>query len=187
MEVKLIQHRRKSIVIEAPPGTGKSVVAKYYKNVLDLDPMKFKWIIGKTTRYDFELLKGAHQIGRKMNSNWPKNYYDEILSQLFHYDIVLIGFWLHIRKNKHEFEYFLKNNNIDYRIAIPSDDNVELILERLKIRGANDEFLNWLQIHYSSHFIDEFNKSGYPKIIVRYGEYLEDALIRERLLHKRTI
>lgn len=103
-------------------GIGKTTLAKKYNNVLDLESSNFKYIIDEELKkLEVEERKGLKK--RKLNKDFPKNYYNAIIKNLEKYDIVLISMHNEIVK-------LLKENNIEYIVVYPKEDMFDEIMQR---------------------------------------------------------
>lgn len=103
-------------------GIGKTTLAKKYNNVLDLESSNFKYIIDKELeKLSVEKRKGLKT--RKLNKDFPKNYYNAIIENLEKYDIVLISMHNEIVK-------LLKENNIEYLVVYPKENMLNEIMRR---------------------------------------------------------
>lgn len=165
--------KRFCIIIASPAGVGKTCIAGKYKNVLDIAPGPFssmKKEIGNEESKNIEYT----------NPDWPHNYLKEINKQRTNYDIILVAFLIEILKNP-DFLRLLKYYGIDFRAAIPNLSAIDAIIKRMEKRGNNSEFIRFYQSVYPD-IIKEFSKPEYDSIIIQDNEYLEDALIRNKLL-----
>lgn len=165
-------------IIAAFAGVGKSYVGKKYNNVLDLESTYYKWLEDGVAHLTEEERKGNKN--RVLNPSWPQNYIDEILKQKDNYDIVLIQLSHARLKNELIFEYFEKNK-IEYYVARPKLTGWKYIEQRLKDRGNTEEFIRQVRDNFNI-FIEEFSKEKYNQIIIDDGEFLEDALIKNKFL-----
>ncbi len=165
-------------IIAAFAGVGKSYVGKKYPNVLDLESTYFKWLENGVAHLTEEERKGRKD--RVLNPLWPQNYIDEILKQKDRYDIVLIQLSHARLKNEQIFEYFDKHK-IDYYVARPNLTGWKYIEKRLRDRGNTEEFVGQVRDNFKI-FIEEFSKPKYNQIIIDDGKFLEDALIKYKLL-----
>ena len=126
------------ILIAGFGAIGKTAVSKKYNNVMDLESSSFKYIIDdELKKLNPEERKGLKS--RKLNKEFPNNYYNEIMKDLEVYEIVLIS--MH-----NEIIDLLEENNINYYVVYPEENMIEEILERCKNRGNKDDFLKMLII-----------------------------------------
>ena len=95
-------------------------------------------------------------------------------------DIVLIQLSHKRLKNEQIFEYFDKNK-IDYFVARPNLTGWKCIEQRLRSRGNTEEVVGQVRDNFNV-FIEEFSKPKYKQIIIDDGKFLEDALIKNKLL-----
>lgn len=151
---------------------GKTTLAKKYKNILDLESSYYKYIIDEELKkLDVEQRKGLKL--RKLNPDFPENYYNAILDNLKKYDIVLISMHNEIIEK-------LENNNIDYIVVYPKEKMIDEIIERCKKRGNKEDFLSGVKDAYYKFYP---NKSA-NVLWLNDGQYLEDVLIKNNLLFK---
>lgn len=78
----------KKVIIAGFAGIGKSMLAKKYSNVIDLEIMDYKWDYTKEIP-EIEKRKGSQNKKRK--EEWPNNYLAAIKEAFDKYDIVLIS------------------------------------------------------------------------------------------------
>ena len=78
------------------------------------------------------------------------------------------------------FEYFDKHK-IDYYVARPNLTGWKYIEKRLRDRGNTEEFVGQVRDNFNV-FIEEFSKPKYKQIIIDDGKFLEDSLIKYKLL-----
>ena len=176
----ILKKRRENMgkIIAAFAGVGKSYVGQKYPNVLDLESTYFKWLENGVAHLTEEERKGRKD--RVLNPLWPQNYIEEILKQKDKYDIVLIQLSHKRLKNEQIFEYFDKHK-IDYYVARPNLSGWKYIEQRLRDRGNTEEFVGQVRDNFNV-FIEEFSKPKYKQIIIDDGKFLEDALIKNKLL-----
>lgn len=160
----------RGILIAGFGAIGKTTLSKKYNNIIDLESSSFKYIIDeKLSKINTEERKGLKS--RKLNIEFPNNYYNEIIKDLEIYDIVLIS--MH-----NEIIDLLEQNNISYYVVYPEENMIDEVLERCKNRGNNNDFLNGVRDAYYRLYPKKSTKI----IWMKKGEYLEDILIRNELL-----
>jgi len=165
-------------IIAAFAGVGKSFIRKKYENILDLESTYYKWLENGVANLTEEERKGNKN--RVLNPNWPQNYITEILKQKDNYDIVLIQLSHERLKNEQIFEYF-NENKIEFYVARPNLSGWKYIEDRLRTRGNTEEFINQVKDNFEI-FIEEFSKPQYNQIIIEDGEFLENALIKNKFI-----
>jgi len=165
-------------IIAAFAGVGKSFIGKKYENILDLESTYYKWLDNGVANLTEEERKGNKN--RVLNPNWPQNYIAEILKQKDNYDIVLIQLSHERLKNEQIFEYF-NENKIEFYVARPNLSGWKYIEDRLRTRGNTEEFINQVKDNFEI-FIEEFSKPQYNQIIIEDGEFLENALIKNKFI-----
>lgn len=160
----------KGILIAGFGAIGKTTVGKKYKNVLDLESSNFKYIIDdKLKLLSEEERKGLKT--RELNKQFPENYYNAIIDNLYKNNIVLISMHKEIIDK-------LKQNKIDYIVVYPKEDMLEEIIKRCKKRGNNQEFLAGIKDAYY-----RFYPSKDDNVLwLNKGEYLEQILKRIHLI-----
>ena len=159
----------KGIIISAFATCGKTYLGKKYKNVIDLESSNYKFDNSDFANIPSEERKGTK---RKLNSNWPENYYNAIVEAANKYDIVLVQL-----KPEH-FDYF-DNHNIRYSIAYPSLNNFEEIKWRCISRNNNENFINRLQEVFVPYFEDSIKRNYEKLYILNDGMTLEDCLLED--------
>ena len=165
-------------IVAAFAGVGKTYVGKKYPNVLDLESTYYKWLEDGVAQLTEEERKGNKN--RVMNPLWPQNYIDEIIKQKDKYDIVLIQLSHKRLANEQIFEYFDKHK-IEYWVARPNLSGWKYIERRLFERGNTAEFVGQVKNNFKI-FIQEFSKPKYKQIVIDDGKFLEDALIKNKLI-----
>ena len=165
-------------IIAAFAGVGKSFIGKKYENILDLESTYYKWLENGVANLTEEERKGNKN--RVLNPNWPQNYIAEILKQKDNYDIVLIQLSHERLKNEQIFEYF-NENKIEFYVARPNLSGWKYIEDRLRTRGNTEEFINQVKDNFEI-FIEEFSKPQYNQLIIEDGEFLENALIKNKFI-----
>lgn len=169
--------KKTGMVIVATAGVGKTYLGNKYPNqVCDLGVMDYTTTLKNTEHFSNE----ARKCIEHTNAEWPYNYFKAIKEKSQQHDIVCVAFLIEMLKSP-EFADQLKKSGIKYKIAIPKMSAIESILERLKRRGNNDSFIKTIAETYPDVII-EFSKPEYSSIIIDDNEYLESALIREKLL-----
>lgn len=159
----------KGIIISAFATCGKTYLGKKYKNVIDLESSNYKFDNSDLANIPSEERKGTK---RKLNSNWPENYYNAIVDATNKYDIVLVQL-----KPEH-FDYFDKHN-IRYSIAYPNLNNFEEIKRRCINRNNNKDFINRLWEVFVPYYEDSI-KRNYEKLYILNDDMtLEDCLLED--------
>lgn len=148
---------------------GKTTMSKKYNNIIDLESSSFKYIIDEELiKINPEERKGLKS--RKLNKEFPNNYYNQIIKELEIYDIVLISMHKEIID-------LLEKNNISYYVVYPEENMIEEIIERCKKRGNKYDFLIGVKDAYYRLYPNKRNNV----IWMKKGECLEDVLIRNNL------
>ena len=157
---------KNAIIIAGFAGVGKSVLAKKYTNVVDLEIMDFKWDYNKSFE-NAEEKKGYREKSRK--KDWPKNYFDAIISASIKYDIILIS-------TDDEILDFLEEKEVDYVLAFPKSECKEEYLERYRKRGNTREFISRVDETFEELLI-KLNSNDKKKLILNSNETLESKLL----------
>lgn len=175
MESKLFE--KKPIIISAWICAGKTYLTKNYDNITELPSGDYKYILTEEQKavVNKESLKSTK---REINPLWPKNYYDAILEETKKgkYEIILIAPCMPFEE--------MRNYGIDFILAYPDPSCKEEYKRRARSRGANEEFVKRVETKIEADF-NEFLNQPNEKIIIRPGEYLEDALIRVGILKSK--
>lgn len=165
---------KKPVIISAWICTGKTYLMKNYENVTELPSGDYKYILTDEQKAiaNKESLKSTN---REINSEWPTNYYDAIFEQAKYgkHDIILIAPCMPFEE--------MRKYGIDFLLAYPDPICKEEYKERARNRGANEEFVKRVETKIQTDF-EDFLKQPNKKIILKPGEYLEDALIRVGIL-----
>ena len=152
------------IFIYAFTATGKSTISKKYSNVIDMESTLYKYI--GSSKED-ETLKGT--TNRKLNQEWPENYFKALKEVENKYDYILISDDI---CNK-----FLIENNYEYWWIYPQMDLKDEYLERCKKRGNNNEFINWYSKLWEEWITNCKNdKNASRHIELQSNQYLEDVI-----------
>jgi hypothetical protein len=164
------------LVIAGFAGVGKTMLAKKYSNVIDLDAADYKYNRTESTRLSLEELKGTM---REANKDWPGNYIDIIKKSIKKYDIVLI--WIHP-----EILEIYDKYNIDYILCYPTKGNESIYKNRYIKRGNSDNFINKVIDSYN-YRIEQFESMDKEKIILNNNETLEGWLLKSNYILKTKI
>ena len=151
------------IFVFAFTATGKSNVAKKYKNVIDMESTLYKYI---GNDLEDESLKSTPRF---LNEEWPKNYFKALKEVKDKYDYILVADEI--------CNDFILNNGYEYWYVYPKRELKEEYLNRCKKRGNNEEFISWYSKLWDE-WIDkcEEDKCASKKIKLNSNEYLEDVL-----------
>ena len=168
---------KRPIIISAWICAGKTYLTKNYENVTELPSGDYKYILTEEQKavVNKESLKSTK---REINPAWPQNYYDAILEEAKsgRYEIILIAPCMPFEE--------MRNYGIDFILAYPDPACKEEYKRRARSRGANEEFVKRVDTMIESDYA-EFLAQPNDKIIIRQGEYLEDALIRVGILQAK--
>lgn len=163
----------KGIIIAGFGAIGKTTLDKKYENIIDMESGMYRWDNTGFEEIPYEKRKGTKI--RPENEEWPKNYYKAILEAREKYDIVLTSMHWHLLD-------FFDKNNIEYYLAYPTLDSVDILANRCYARGNNEVFTEKLK----KNLIDWYPKIKNYKIkkvlTIEKNEYLEDVLKREKML-----
>lgn len=165
----------KGIIISAFATCGKSFLGKKYSNVIDLESSNYKHNSNELENIPIEMRKG---IKRKINKDWPYNYYKAIEDAVDKYDVVLVQL-----KPEH-FDYF-DNNNIKYSIAYPNINNWEDVEKKCINRGNNESFITRLKEVFIPYYEDSIRRNFEKLYILNKNQTLEDCLIEDNIKLKK--
>jgi len=167
----------KGQIIASTPAVGKTFVGNNYEGVLDLSARKF---------FEAEYQEGQKRsvyekskvIDYYTNQDYPHNYIDAIVENQSSYELVLTAFLADmVLRPDFTKEY---NDRLDYLIALPKLSSLERIFERMVKRGNNREFINLFKYLYPI-ILEKFGHQS-NCITIEDGEFLEDTLIRHKLI-----
>lgn len=159
------------IIIAGFATCGKSVLGKKYSNVIDLESSNYKHNNDDIKNMTVEERKGTK---RKINKEWPNNYYKAIMEAVKKYDVVLVQL-----KPEH-FDYFDKNN-IRYSIAYPNINNWEDVMKKCINRGNNENFIRGLKKVFIPFYEDCLQRNYENLYIINENETLENVLIKNNI------
>ena len=151
------------IFVFAFTATGKTNVAKKYKNVIDMESSLYKYV---GNNLEDEALKST---SRKLNKEWPENYFKALQEMKDKYDYILVADEI--------CNDFIINNSYEYWHVYPKRELKDEYLNRCKKRGNNKEFIYWYSKLWDE-WIDKCEEDKYAskKIKLNSNEYLEDVL-----------
>lgn len=165
---------KRPIIISAWICAGKTYLTKKYDNITELPSGDYKYILTEEQKavVNKESLKSTK---REINPAWPQNYYDAILDEAKsgRYEIILIAPCMPFEE--------MRNYGIEFILAYPDPVCKEDYKKRARERGANEEFIKRVETKIESDYA-EFLEQPNEKIVIKQGEYLEDALIRVGIL-----
>lgn len=141
---------------------GKTSLSKKYSNVIDMESTIYKYMESK----EDESKKGTI---RKLNTDWPQNYFSALNQVKNEYDYILIS--------DEVCNEFLKNNNYEYWWVYPNKNLKEEYLNRCKKRGNNQKFIYWYSKSWDK-WIENCKKDKLASrhIELKSNEYLENVL-----------
>lgn len=165
------------ILVMAYMGTGKTELANRYESVIDFDFQDYKYIYDESIRHlPLEQRKGSTNL-RKENPDYPQNFIQDAIQELNLGKIVISPFIEHVYKAYDSLDFRKNVDNIRIILVFPREDNFLEYVERFKKRGNNEEFIERRRVEFPS-LVTLFNEaSEYEKILIKPGQYLEDALI----------
>ena len=151
------------IFIFAFTATGKSTVARKYKNVIDMESTYYKYMDNNDED------ESHKSTVRNINKEWPNNYFDALKRVKDEYDYILIAD--EICNN------FLVNNKYEYWYVYPRRKLKQEYLDRCRKRGNNEEFIYWYSKLWDE-WIDKCKEDRFAskKIELSSNEYIEDVL-----------
>ena len=150
------------IFIYAFTATGKTTLEKKYKNVIDMESTKYKYLDSNNNETTKSTL-------RKINKDWPNNYFNALDEVKNKYDYILISDEIcneYLHKNNYEYWWIYPNKNLKIEY-----------LKRCKNRGNNQEFINWYSKLWDEWINDCINDTKATRHIeLKSKQYLEDVL-----------
>ena len=150
------------IFIVAHTATGKSSLAKKYKNVIDMESTLYKY-------NDISNDESKKSTNREINKEWPNNYFKALKSVLDKYDYILVADEI--------VNDFLITNKYEYWIVYPDISLKEEYLNRCKNRGNNEEFIYWYSRLWDEWInISKNDLHASKHIELKSNQYLEDVL-----------
>lgn len=150
------------IFIVAFTATGKSSLARKYKNVIDMESTLYKYTDGSND-------ENKKSTNREINKEWPNNYFKALESVKDKYDYILVADEI--------VNDFLVKNNYEYWIVYPDISLKEEYLNRCKNRGNNDEFIYWYSRLWDEWInISKNDLHAKKHIELKSNQYLEDVL-----------
>ncbi len=158
-------------------GVGKTTLGKKYQNVAEIGQSLYRFIFTDPNAYtmDRELRKNIKE-GKIPNPEWPMNYINKIQELRQEYDLVLVF------TDPTLMEYFEKLK-IPFWIALPDKSRKEEFLNNFRKRGQDENFIIRADREWDRR-IEQFMKRKEKKILLKKGEYLEDALIEQGFILK---
>ena len=152
------------IFIYASTATGKSTLAKKYRNVVDMESVPFKYLNESGNNE-----KRKSDPNRIQNPDWPKNYFDALEKVKNKYDYSLISDDI--------CDEFLHRNKYEYWQVYPAIELKDEFLKRCANRGNNKQFIEWYTENWDKwHHQCKNDKLATKHIELKSGEYLEDVL-----------
>lgn len=157
----------KAKVLSVFAGLGKTTVGNKYANVCDLTSSKYRYDYSNINQEDYEKLK--YDKSMVVNPNWPNNYLDALKDAMDKYDIVLVP-------SNEDIRCLLQENRIDFIFVLPTLDSREVLRERYKARGNNENLINEV-MQYFDNWSRNPKVYDYPTILLDKDKYLEDLLL----------
>lgn len=151
MKIKIkkytVEESKKTLVVSAFPGCGKSHMFRNKGNkiILDSDSSKFD------------------------KSKFPENYIKHIKSNIGKADIIMVSSHKEVREA-------LVDNKIDFTLVYPNKDIKEDYIKRYKERGNDNNFINLLNSKWDDWMVELDEQTGCKKIQLKSGQYLSDVI-----------
>lgn len=161
----------KGIIIAGFATCGKSVLSKKYRNVIDLESSNYKYNTVGLENVPVEMKKGTK---RKLNKDWPYNYYEAIKEAVREYDVVLV------QLTPEHLDYF-DENNIKYNIAYPNINHWEVVEKKCVQRGNNENFIRKLKQVFIPFYEDALQRNCENLYIINANETLESVLLKNEI------
>jgi hypothetical protein len=148
-----IEQRKKTLVISAFPGTGKTYLAKRV-NSLDSDSSNFSWLPGTKIR----------------NQKFPYNYIEHIKANIGKYDFIFVSSHKDVRT-------CMIMYGIDFLSAYPEKSLKQEYLNRYKERGSDEDFIKMMDANWDSFIGGMENLQVMEPLILKSGQYLSDYFV----------
>ena len=161
--------RKQGVIISGFGGVGKTMLAKKYKNVIDLESSPYKYVYNHIEHVDYEKMKGKE--GRIRNKNYPENYIKAIKEAVNNYDIVCV------RSNADEDVDFYDTYGLQYIVCYPTKKAYKKYISRFKNRGNSKEWIEKNKKYYEIAYKRYKNFKG-ERILLHDDQTLEDALLK---------
>ena len=155
-------------VIVCGPAVGKTYLAKHDKRFIDLDQLK--------AQYKYEIINEEEFEKNKLNRGKPKHEdslefsLNLLKKEIKTEKIILISF------NQEILNYILENK-IDYCLVYPNLDSKEEYINRMRLRGNSEKFIEAMtnEKSWKEYYIRNKNDNRPKfKIELNKGEYLSD-------------
>lgn len=151
------------IFVYSSTATGKSYVSKKYKNVIDMESTIYKYV-GLSN--ENEQIKSTN---RKINKEWPENYFKALDVVKDKYDYILIA--------DEVCDNYFNINNYKYWRVYPDIKLKNEYINRCIKRGNNDEFIYWYSKVWDEwYYLCKNDNKTDKHIVLKHNEYLEDVL-----------
>lgn len=168
---------KQGIIIAGFTALGKTTLSEKYDNIIDLESSLYQWKYkDKMNLEKIEKNKGRKE--RIPNEEFPQNYIKAILEAKSKYDIVLTSMHWEI------LEYF-NENNINFYLTYPNLDSGDILKQRCINRGNTEEWAQAIKDKVDLWYprLEEYNIKNI--IFIDKDEYLEDVLIRMKLIKRK--
>ncbi len=144
--IKKFNENKKTLIISAFPGTGKTYLFNNTdKTILDSDSSKFD------------------------KTKFPENYIQHIKDNIGKVDIILVSSHKPVRDA-------LVANKIDFTLVYPSKELKEEYINRYKQRGSPETFIDLITKNWENWIDELSNQIGCTKCELSKGEYLKDII-----------
>lgn len=155
---------KRTLIIAAFPGCGKSQCKKDHPNhlILDSDSSLFSWV----------WVEGEQNVER--NPNFPNNYIEHIKENIGKVDVIFVSSHDVVRDA-------LRENGIKYYLVYPNINLKDEYLERYKNRGSSLGFINLLNSKWDEWISElvhqkEEDKPYQTLIELSEGQYINDII-----------
>lgn len=146
-----INNRKKTFVISAFPGCGKSYCFGAYKDnfaMLDSDSSRFSWVVDEN----------GESTGER-HPDFPSNYIEHIKSNIGKVDIIFVSSHDIVRDA-------LRAADIKTVMVSPKREMKDIWLDRLSKRGSEDKFVDFISSKWND-FIDGMENDTSENVVLR--------------------
>lgn len=144
---EILEGNKKTRVISAFPGCGKSHYFRENKDLIVLD--------SDSSTFD--------------KSDFPRNYIEHIKSNIGKADIIMVSSHKEVREA-------LVDNDIKFELVYPDLSIKEEFIQRYKDRGSPEKFIGLLESNWQNWIGELESQTGCEKKVLGKGKYLSDVI-----------